>query len=71
VVGATAAHPVATADPANYEVAVDGTIEVQTIKLLGHHAKWLQILQRLRDVNPLTFEQSVIVGWRLKLDSIR
>jgi hypothetical protein len=70
VIGATAARSAATADPVNYEVAADGTIEVQTIKLLGHCAKWLQIpMQRLRDVNPLTFEQAVIVGWPLKLDS--
>ncbi|MGH8502264.1 MAG: LysM peptidoglycan-binding domain-containing protein [Gammaproteobacteria bacterium] len=66
---ATPARPAATADPADYEVAADGTIEVQAIETLGHYADWLEIpTQRLRDINRLSFTQSVVLGWRLKLD---
>jgi len=66
---ATPARPATTADPVDYEVAADGTIEVQAIETLGHYADWLAIpTQRLRDVNRLSFTQSVVLGWRLKLD---
>jgi membrane-bound lytic murein transglycosylase D len=72
VVGATTARPAATADPADYEVAADGTIEVQAIETLGHYADWLEVpTQRLRDLNDLSFNQSVVVGRRLKLDFSR
>ncbi|MBA2491253.1 MAG: LysM peptidoglycan-binding domain-containing protein [Gammaproteobacteria bacterium] len=66
---ATPARPATTADPVDYEVAADGTIEVQAVETLGHYADWLSIpTQRLRDVNRLSFSQSVVLGWRLKLD---
>ena len=66
---ATVARPAATADPADYEVAVDGTIEVQAIETLGHYADWSEIAtQRLRNINGLAFGESVMMGWRLKLD---
>ena len=66
---ATPARPATTADPVDYEVAADGTVEVQAIETLGHYADWLAIpTQRLRDVNRLSFSQSVVLGWRLKLD---
>jgi membrane-bound lytic murein transglycosylase D len=68
-ISATPARPAATADPADYAVAIDSTIEVQASETLGHYADWLQIpTQRLRDINGLVFGQSVMVGRRIKLE---
>jgi membrane-bound lytic murein transglycosylase D len=67
-----AAHPSLSADPSDYSVADDGTIEVQIPETLGHYADWLGLsTQRLRDMNELDFEQPVIMGDRLKLDFSR
>jgi len=57
------------ADPSDYSVAADNTIEVQDMETLGHYADWLGIrTQRLRDINRLPFEQAVVVGQRIRLD---
>ena len=57
------------ADPSDYLVASDGTIEVQALETLGHYADWLGIqTQRLRDINAMTFRQVVVIGHRLRLD---
>ena len=57
------------ADPADYLVADDGTIEVQAVETLGHYADWLDIrTQRLRDVNGFAFGRALVIGERLKLD---
>ncbi|HUF72744.1 MAG TPA: LysM peptidoglycan-binding domain-containing protein [Gammaproteobacteria bacterium] len=57
------------ADPSDYAVATDNTIEVQDMETLGHYADWLQIrTQRLRDINGMPFSQAVVVGRRIKLD---
>ncbi len=57
------------ADPSDYTVASDGTIEVQALETLGHYADWLGIrTQRLRDINGLAFRQAVVIGQRIKLD---
>jgi len=57
------------ADPSDYLVAADDSIEVQALETLGHYADWLQIrTQRLRDINNLPFGQAVVIGERLKLD---
>jgi membrane-bound lytic murein transglycosylase D len=57
------------ADPSDYTVAADGTIEVQDVETLGHYADWLEILtQRLRDLNGLPFDRAVVVGQRISLD---
>lgn len=57
------------ADPSDYSVAEDGSIEVQSLETLGHYADWLGIrTQRLRDVNGLAFRQAVVLGQRIKLD---
>ena len=59
------------ADPSNYSVA-DGAIAVQPLETLGHYADWLEIrTQRLRELNRLAFEQSVVLGQSLKLDFSR
>ncbi|MED5534534.1 MAG: LysM peptidoglycan-binding domain-containing protein [Pseudomonadota bacterium] len=57
------------ADPSDYLVREDQTIEVQALETLGHYADWLEIrTQRLRDVNNMPFRQAVLIGNRLKLD---
>ena len=57
------------ADPSDYSVADNDTIEVQDMETLGHYADWLGLrTQRLRDINGLPFEQAVVVGQRIKLD---
>jgi peptidoglycan lytic transglycosylase D len=57
------------ADPADYEVGDDGTIEIQAAETLGHYADWLQTLSsHLRRFNGLDPGESLRVGRRLKLD---
>ena len=57
------------ADPSDYSVAADLTIEVQPLETLGHYADWLGIrTQRLRDINALAFKTPVEIGKRIKLD---
>jgi membrane-bound lytic murein transglycosylase D len=56
------------ADPSDYLVSADGTIEVQALETLGHYADWLEIrTQRLRDINGMPFRQAVVIGQRLRL----
>tara|TARA_R110000824_G_scaffold7892_7_gene35995 strand:+ start:15529 stop:17670 length:2142 start_codon:yes stop_codon:yes gene_type:complete len=58
-----------SADPADYSVSRDGTIEIQAVETLGHYADWLGIrTQVLRNINGLTFRDPVMIGDRLKLD---
>jgi membrane-bound lytic murein transglycosylase D len=60
------------ADPSDYTVATDGTIEVHDVETLGHYADWLEIrTQRLRDVNGMPFSRAVVVGQRISLDFSR
>lgn len=57
------------ADPSDYSVAADKSIEVQELETLGHFGDWLEIkTQRLRDINGLAFRAPLVVGQRLKLD---
>jgi membrane-bound lytic murein transglycosylase D len=57
------------ADPSDYSVSADNSIEVQDMETLGHYADWLEIrTQRLRDINGMPFEQAVVVGRRIELD---
>jgi membrane-bound lytic murein transglycosylase D len=56
------------ADPSDYLVAADDTIEVQAMETLGHYADWLEIrTQRLRDINGMPFSEAVVIGQRLGL----
>ncbi len=56
-------------DPSDYNIASDGTIEVQPLETLGHFADWLGIrTQRLRDLNGLAFRTPVEVGQRIRID---
>ncbi|RMF99009.1 MAG: LysM peptidoglycan-binding domain-containing protein [Gammaproteobacteria bacterium] len=60
------------ADPSDYLVAGDGTIEIQAAETLGHYADWLELrTQRLRDLNGYAFRRPVVIGQRLKLDFSR
>ncbi len=57
------------ADPNDYSVAADGTIEIQATETLGHYADWLALkTQRLRDMNGLKSSAQLVVGQRIKLD---
>ena len=60
------------ADPSDYLVAVDGSIEIQAEETLGHYASWLNIrTQKLRDLNGYAFRKPVVIGRRLQLDFAR
>jgi len=61
-----------TADPNDYTVADDGTIEVQATETLGHYADWLDVrATRLREINRMRFSTPVVIGQRLKIDTSR
>jgi membrane-bound lytic murein transglycosylase D len=62
-------QPDLAADPADYGVAPDGTIEIQIGETLGHYADWLQRSSgRISTLNGLEKNTPLIVGRRLKLD---
>ena len=64
----TAAHPALAADPSDYSVAADNTIEVQAAETLGHYAEWLEVrTASLRSLNRMRYGQPVVVGRRLRL----
>ena len=57
------------ADPSDYLVAADGSIEIQAEETLGHYASWLNVrTQKLRDLNGYNFRKPVVIGRRLQLD---
>jgi membrane-bound lytic murein transglycosylase D len=66
----TGAQAVANAaDPSDYTVADDGTIEVQAAETLGHYAEWLGLrASRLRELNKMSFGTPVVIGRRLRID---
>ncbi len=74
-VGATAEQGADTAmlaDPSDYLVATDGTIEIQAEETLGHYASWLNVrTQKLRDMNGYAFSKPAVIGRRLQLDLTR
>jgi len=58
-----------SADPSDYTVAADGTIEIQPVETLGHYAEWLDIrAAQLRQRNGMRYGKPVVVGRRLELD---
>jgi membrane-bound lytic murein transglycosylase D len=60
------------ADPSDYSVASDGTIEIQASETLGHIAEWLGIrASRLRSINHLSYRDPLTVHERLQLDFSR
>jgi len=57
------------ADPSNFDVAADGSIEIQPFETLGHYADWLKVsANRIRQVNGLRQNSTLAVGRRLILD---
>lgn len=57
------------ADPSDYSVAADNTIEILTDETLGHFAEWLGMdSAALRSLNNLRANATVRVGDRLKVD---
>jgi len=66
------AQAAASADPSDYSVADDGTIEVQAAETLGHYAEWLEVrASRLRELNNMRASRPVVIGRRLKVDLAR
>lgn len=66
---AAVAASASLADPNDYRVSSNNTIEVQASETLGHYAEWLDVkTQRLRDLNKLSFSKPVVVGSRIKLE---
>lgn len=65
----TAAQPALAADPSDYSVGADNTIEVQATETLGHYAEWLEVrTDSLRRLNRMHYGQPVVVGRRLRLE---
>ena len=61
-----------SADPSDYTVAGNNTVEVQASETLGHFADWLGIRAwDVRRLNNMAFRDPVIVGKRLTLDFSR
>jgi membrane-bound lytic murein transglycosylase D len=59
----------ASADPSDYSVHDDNTIEVQATETLGHYAEWLNLrASQLRVVNRMSFATPVVIGRRVKLE---
>jgi membrane-bound lytic murein transglycosylase D len=57
------------ADPSDYSVASDATIEIQASETLGHYAEWLGIRARdIRQLNNMAYRTPVIIGERLQLE---
>jgi membrane-bound lytic murein transglycosylase D len=60
------------ADPSDYGVAKDHTIEVQAAETLGHYAEWLNLrASQLRRINRMRYGKPVVIGKRIKLDFSR
>jgi membrane-bound lytic murein transglycosylase D len=61
-----------SADPSDYSVLSDDSIEVQAAETLGHYAEWLELRAwRLRRLNGMRYGQPVVIGHRLTLDFSR
>ncbi len=60
------------ADPSDYTVASNNSVEIQASETLGHYADWLGIRAwDLRRLNGMAFRDPVIIGDRLTLDFSR
>ncbi len=64
--------PILLADPSDYLVGPNDTIEVQFGETLGHYAEWLDMrAQQLRVINGLSFGEALPIHSRLRLDFSR
>ncbi len=62
-------HPPLSADPSDYSVAENRTVEIYADETLGHYAEWLQVrTDDLRKLNRLRFGKPLVIGKRLELD---
>jgi membrane-bound lytic murein transglycosylase D len=62
-------HPPLSADPSDYSVAENRSIEIHADETLGHYAEWLQVrTEDLRKLNRLRFGKPLVIGKRLELD---
>lgn len=60
------------ADPSDYGVAADRSIEIHAEETLGHYAEWLDIRAwDLRRLNGMAYRDQLYVGERLRLDFSR
>ena len=58
-----------SADPSDYMVASNNSVEIQASETLGHYADWLGIRAwDLRRLNNMAYRDPVIIGDRLTLD---
>ena len=56
------------ADPSDYSVSEQHSIEIQAAETLGHYAEWLKVRAwDLRRLNKMKYGKHVVVGKRLKL----
>ena len=61
-----------SADPSDYTVASNNTVEIQASETLGHFADWLGLRAwDIRRLNNLAYQDPVIIGKRLRLDFSR
>ena len=61
-----------SADPSNYSVASNNTVEIQASETLGHYADWLGIRAwDIRRLNNMAYRNPAIIGKRLSLDFSR
>ncbi|MCG8413038.1 MAG: LysM peptidoglycan-binding domain-containing protein [Pseudomonadales bacterium] len=61
-----------SADPSDYTVASNNTVEIQASETLGHYAEWLGIRAwDIRRLNNMAYRDPVIIGERLRLDFSR
>ncbi|WP_201063358.1 MULTISPECIES: transglycosylase SLT domain-containing protein [Thiorhodovibrio] len=62
-------QPDLAADPTDYSVSADASIEIQVAETLGHYAQWLKVdAKQLRADNALGDDKPLMIGQRLKLD---
>jgi len=58
-----------SADPSDYTVASNDTVEIQASETLGHFAEWLGIRAwDIRRLNNMAYRDPVIIGERLRLE---
>jgi membrane-bound lytic murein transglycosylase D len=66
--GEAAGTAASLADPSDYLVAGDNTVEVQAAETLSHYADWLEVSpERLRKANGWSKQRSLVLGQRVRL----
>ncbi len=67
-VGDAAGQAASLADPSNYLVADNDTVEVQAAETLSHYADWLAVSRdELRKANGWSQQRSLVLGQRVRL----